>query len=337
MLATIRSRLRRAAQRGQVKRASAAYVVTDGIIRAAQGMRKQAQEPQNMPVPRAGNWRQYLPADPLLVATLQGKRLSGNTSRRVMDFGRKAWNTFQHMPVVGTKSPPTINDADVARLRYYQPPAARPAAPTGQLSAATPYLNRPARNPVPPAATKSPSRLWLDTMQGDGITQATRTGLRKQSAAPRVLPSADLPKFFKADKPNTSSWAPHFWEVNRPKYPTEKYLGTRELPFKPRPSASAPWQFHAPKTDEFGVPKFKLSLADRIKDWSLKDYDTAERVLESFNKIPSPPIIGKPLRLAKLMANVTVPAMSDRRFELHAREQAARDYVDWLTAQRQQK
>lgn len=34
MLATIRSRLRRAAQRGQVKRASAAYVVTDGIIRA---------------------------------------------------------------------------------------------------------------------------------------------------------------------------------------------------------------------------------------------------------------------------------------------------------------
>ena len=98
MLATIRSRLHRAAQRGQVKRASAAYVVTDGIIRAAQGMRKQAQEPQNMPVPRAGNWRQYLPADPLLVATLQGKRLSGNTSRRVMDFGRKAWNTFQHMP-----------------------------------------------------------------------------------------------------------------------------------------------------------------------------------------------------------------------------------------------
>ena len=117
MLATIRSRLHRAAQRGQVKRASAAYVVTDGIIRAAQGMRKQAQEPQNMPVPRAGNWRQYLPADPLLVATLQGKRLSGNTSRRVMDFGRKAWNTFQHMPVVGTlpylatsvaKSPPTM-------------------------------------------------------------------------------------------------------------------------------------------------------------------------------------------------------------------------------------
>lgn len=159
MLATIRSRLHRAAQRGQVKRASAAYVVTDGIIRAAQGMRKQAQEPQNMPVPRAGNWRQYLPADPLLVATLQGKRLSGNTSRRVMDFGRKAWNTFQHMPVVGTKSPPTINDADVARLRYYQPPKSHPASPTGQLSTGTPYLNRPARNPVPPAATKSPSRL----------------------------------------------------------------------------------------------------------------------------------------------------------------------------------
>ena len=180
MLATIRSRLHRAAQRGQVKRASAAYVVTDGIIRAAQGMRKQAQEPQNMPVPRAGNWRQYLPADPLLVATLQGKRLSGNTSRRVMDFGRKAWNTFQHMPVVGTKSPPTINDADVARLRYYQPPKSHPASPTGQLSTGTPYLNRPARNPVPPAATKSPSRLWLDTVQGDGVMQATRTGLRKQ-------------------------------------------------------------------------------------------------------------------------------------------------------------
>ena len=84
MLATIRSRLHRAAQRGQVKRASAAYVVTDGIIRAAQGMRKQAQEPQNMPVPRAGNWRQYLPM--------------GWKERRVMDFGRKAWNTFQHMP-----------------------------------------------------------------------------------------------------------------------------------------------------------------------------------------------------------------------------------------------
>ncbi len=40
MLATIRSRLRRAAQRGQVKRASAAYVVTDGIIRAAQRQQK---------------------------------------------------------------------------------------------------------------------------------------------------------------------------------------------------------------------------------------------------------------------------------------------------------
>ena len=187
MLATIRSRLRRAAQRGQVKRASAAYVVTDGIIRAAQGMRKQAQEPQNMPVPRAGNWRQYLPAAPLLVATLQGKRLSGNTSRRVMDFGRKAWNTFQHMPVVGTKSPPTINDADVARLRYYQPPKSHPASPTGQLSTGTPYLNRPARNPVPPAATKSPSRLWLDTVQGDGVMQATRTGrLNALALAPAV-------------------------------------------------------------------------------------------------------------------------------------------------------
>lgn len=328
MLATIRSRLRRAAQRGQVKRASAAYVVTDGIIRAAQGMRKQAQEPQNMPVPRAGNWRQYLPADPLLVATLQGKRLSGNTSRRVMDFGRKAWNTFQHMPVVGTKSPPTINDADVARLRYYQPPKSHPASPTGQLSTGTPYLNRPARNPVPPAATKSPSRLWLDTVQGDGVMQATRTGLRKQSAAPRVSPPADLPRFFKADKPNALQSFPQFsWEISRPKYPTEKYLGTRELPFKPRPSASAPWQFHAPKTDEFGVPKFKLDTKDYARDMSPADRAMTLGVLADVSPFP-------PTRVAaRLNALALAPAVHKR----WSQETSARDYVDWLTAQRQQK
>ena len=50
MLATIRSRLRRAAQRGQVKRASAAYVVTDGIIRAARAC-ETGPEPRDMPCP----------------------------------------------------------------------------------------------------------------------------------------------------------------------------------------------------------------------------------------------------------------------------------------------
>lgn len=219
MLATIRSRLHRAAQRGQVKRASAAYVVTDGIIRAAQGMRKQAQEPQNMPVPRAGNWRQYLPADPLLVATLQGKRLSGNTSRRVMDFGR-------------------------------------------------------------------------------------------------------------ADKPNALQSFPQFsWEISRPKYPTEKYLGTRELPFKPRPSASAPWQFHAPKTDEFGVPKFKLDTKDYARDMSPADRAMTLGVLADVSPFP-------PTRVAaRLNALALAPAVHKR----WSQETSARDYVDWLTAQRQQK
>jgi hypothetical protein len=276
MLTPILSRLHRAAQRGQVKRASAAYVVTDGIIRAAQGMRKQAQEPQNMPVPRVGNWRQYLPADPLLVATLQGKRLSGNTSRRVMDFGRKAWNTFQHMPVVGTKSPPTINDADVARLRYYQPPKSHPASPTGQLSTGTPYLNR----------------------------------------------------FFKADKPNALQSFPQFsWEIRRPKYPTEKYLGTRELPFKPRPSASAPWQFHAPKTDEFGVPKFKLDTKDYARDMSPADRAMTLGVLADVSPFP----------LTRVAARLNALALAPAEHKRWSQETSARDYVDWLTAQRQQK
>lgn len=199
MLTPILSRLHRAAQRGQVKRASAAYVVADGIIRAAQGMRKQAQEPQNMPVPRAGNWRQYLPA-------------------------------------------------------------------------------------------------------------------------------AGFP--FRADKPNALQSFPQFsWEISRPKYPTEKYLGTRELPFKPRPSASAPWQFHAPKTDEFGVPKFKLDTKDYARDMSPADRAMTLRVLADVSPFP-------PTRVAaRLNALALAPAVHKR----WSQETSARDYVDWLTAQRQQK